>query len=177
MIDFIKNIFRSRCLRRNACHAVTGLLPLSGIGSASIFIDAESDGRDRCASAARAYFKAKGIGTDIFFFDFRKRSKEERQTPAPDNTLFREDLTWYGCPAGGAADKMLHSGNDLFISLIDNTDFPITYLAGCSAAKFKIGRRQLPGHIFDLIVEDSASRDLSSEEAFAEITKYLEKIG
>ncbi len=177
MIDFIKNIFRNRCLRRNASHSVTGLVPLSGIRSASIFIDAESDGSDRCAAAARAYFKTKGIRTDIFFFDLRKRSKEERQAPAPDNTLLREDLTWYGRPAGGAAGMMLRSGNDLFISLIDNTGFPVTYLAVCSAAKFKIGRRQLPGHIFDLIVEDSASRNLSSEEAFAEITKYLEKIG
>lgn len=177
MIDFIKNIFRNRCLRRNACVTATCLTPLSRIGSAAIFIDAESGDSDICKTEVLSYFKTKGINAEVFFFDFRKRSKEERQEPSPEDTLFREDLSWYGRPAGDNADRMLRSRADLFISLIDNTDFPITYIAGCSGARFKIGRIQLPEHIFDLVVEDSASRSLSSEEAFREITKYLEKIG
>ena len=49
-------------------------------------------------------------------------------------------------------------------------------MAKCSAARFKIGRKQLKNRTFDLVIEDSPSRSFSQEEAFVEITRYLETI-
>ena len=72
---------------------------------------------------------------------------------------------------------MLNTNADLFISLIKGTEFPIEFMAKCSRAKFKIGREQLPGGTFDLVVADSPEKAFSQAEVFREIKKYLAKIG
>lgn len=43
-------------------------------------------------------------------------------------------------------------------------------------SRFKIGRKQLKDRTFDLVIEDSPSKCFSQEEAFSEITRYLETI-
>lgn len=62
---------------------------------------------------------------------------------------------------------------DLFISLIKGTDFPIEYMAKYCRASFKVGRTQLPGNVFDLVVSDPKSRDYSEAEVFEGIKKYI----
>jgi hypothetical protein len=177
MFDFVKNIFRKRYLRRSASHTQTGLMPVSRMKSVSVFINAEDKESDDCKEKVLAYFKSRGIKVDIFFFDFSKKSKEERQITSLNTTTLRKDLNWCGKPSRDKASQMLQANADVFISLIDNTDFPIVYMAKCSPAKFKIGRRQIPGRTFDLVVENSPSGNYSQPEAFDEITRLLEKIG
>jgi hypothetical protein len=72
---------------------------------------------------------------------------------------------------------MLGSEPDLFISLIDGTDYPLEFMAKCSQAKFKIGRVQLPGNTFDLVVADPSDRKLTQKESFDAIKTYLAKVG
>ena len=170
MIDFIKNIFRRKFLRRYSSKQPTGLVPLSEIRSVSIVLDAQENGVDDCKEAALAYFKSKGIKVNVYFLDLSKKGEDERQITSLNNTILRKDLNWYGRPA------LEIIGADVLLSLVDNVDFPIAALAGCSGAVFKIGRVQLPGRTFDLVVEDSPSHELGPSDAFKEITRYLETI-
>ena len=71
---------------------------------------------------------------------------------------------------------MLKGEPDLFISLIKKEEFPIEFMAKCSRARFKIGRRQLPGNTFDLVVSDSKERPVSQADLFRQILVYLDRI-
>ena len=177
MLEFIKNIIRKRHLRRWGSTAATGLVPLERIHTAAILINAEDNNSDLCKETVTSYFRKKGIKPEVFFFDFSKKSKEERQITSLNTTVLRKDLNWCGRPSRDKVSQMLQTKADLFISLIDNTDFPIEYMAECSTAVFKIGRRQLRGRTFDLVVEDSPTGSYSQSQAFGEITRYLGTIG
>lgn len=177
MFDCIKNVFRKRYLRRKKSNVETGFIPLSRINSSIVFIDSEDKHSDECKERVLAYFKSKGIKVDVFFFDFSKKSKDDRQITSLNTTVLRKDLNWCGRPSKDKTNQMLQTNADLFISLLDNADFPIAYMAKCSTARFKIGRRQLSGSTFDLVIEDSATGSYSHEEAFNAITRYLETIG
>ena len=65
---------------------------------------------------------------------------------------------------------------DLFISLIRGGDFPIEFMAKCSRARFKIGRQQLPGDTFDMVVSEPEDKVFSQEEVFSGIRDYLKFI-
>ena len=71
---------------------------------------------------------------------------------------------------------MLDGEPDLFISLLTTTDYPLEFMAKCSRAKFKIGRVQLPGDTFDLVVKDPEDRRYNEAEVFRELAKFLAKV-
>lgn len=176
MLDFIKKIFRKRYLRKAASNTATGLIPLSDIHSVALILDAEDNGSDECKDKAVAYFRSRGIRTSIFFFDFSKKSEDERQTTSLNNTILRKDLNWWGRPSEEKISMLMQDNADMLISLVDNDDFPVDCMAKCSVSRFKIGRRQLRGRTFDLVIEDSAEHCPTPLEAFNEITRYLESI-
>lgn len=177
MFDFIKNIFRKRYIRRWGSTVKTGLMPLSHLHSAVVFMNADDKNSDECKEKVLAYFKSKEIKADLFFFDLSKKSKDERQITSLNTTILRKDLNWCGRPSRDKLSQMMQINAELFISLLDNDDFPIEYMAKCSTSKFKIGRRQLCGRTFDLVIEDSPAGSYSQSEAFGEIIRYLESIG
>ena len=49
-------------------------------------------------------------------------------------------------------------------------------MAKVSRARFKIGREQLPGNTFDLVIKDPADKQYSEAELFREIVKFFSKI-
>lgn len=65
---------------------------------------------------------------------------------------------------------------DLLISLIDNTDFFVRFTATCSRAITKIGRVQIPGKVFDIVVNGSGDRKSNQDEALKAIIDLLPKI-
>ena len=71
---------------------------------------------------------------------------------------------------------MLDGEPDLFISLLPSTDFPLEFMATASRAHFKIGRVQLPGNTFDLVIKDPEDRKLSEAEVCKELIKFMAKI-
>ena len=102
--------------------------------------------------------------------------EDERQTTSLDRTLLKKDLNWWGRPSMETIRTFAAESPDMMISLIDSNHFPVECIAKCSAAKFKIGRKQLKDRTFDLVIEDSPSKCFYQEEAFVEITRYLETI-
>ena len=73
---------------------------------------------------------------------------------------------------------VIEEKSDLFISMVDNGNFPIDFLARCSKARFKIGRYEYDGHPYDMILAGGETTDLRSEarQIFAAITDFLTKI-
>ena len=65
---------------------------------------------------------------------------------------------------------------DVFISLINDPGFAVEYMARTSNARFKIGRKQLPGNLFDLVIKDPAGKDLSQLQSFQAMKEYLNRI-
>ncbi|MBR1569364.1 MAG: hypothetical protein IJ651_01350 [Bacteroidales bacterium] len=172
----IKEFLRRRSLKKAASQVPTGLLPLSAVRSAVAFIDVEDPGFDHCKNTIMAFFREQGIKVDIFFFDLRKISKGERLITSITTTVLRKDLNWYDKPSREKTGLLLQGEPDLLISLLPSAHYPLEYLVRSSGARFKVGRDQLSGDVFDLVVKDPADKALSQKEAFDEIVKLLKTI-
>ena len=177
MLGRIKDIFRKNYLKKFTSTVPTGIMPIGKVRSAVAFIDVEDTTFDKCKEDILSFYRENGIKGEIFFFDFRKLDSQERLITSITNTILKRDLDWFGKPSAEKVDLMLGHNPDMFISLINSTDFPIEFMAKCSNARFKVGRRQLPGNTFDLVVSDPSDRSLSEAEIFAGIKAYLVKIG
>lgn len=175
MLESIKVLLRKNALKRSASHEPTGITPLRRLRSAVVFIDVEDSSFDLCKREIMSFFRDNGIKGEIFFFDFRKLTEGERLITSITNTILRKDLNWYGRPPKEKVDLMLSGEPDLFISLVDNDSFAIEYMTRCSQAHFKIGRRQLPGDVFDLVVSDPTELHCEAE-VFREMAALLRKI-
>ena len=178
MLNPIKNFFRKRKLRKFISTEPTSLLPLSKIKTANVVIDVEEPGFDVLKEDILAWGKAEGIDINIYFFDFRKLGKNELMLTSIQTTVSRKELNWIGMPPRDKVAGVVEEPSDLFISLIDNGDYPIDFVSKCAASRFKIGRRAYPGHCFDMICSGKRTDGLPSggREVFAGIVDFLEKI-
>lgn len=176
MLEKIKNIFRRNALKKNASTVPTQFTPLSAVKTAVTFIDVEDTTFDACKESILAFYKEQHIKGEIFFFNFRKIGSEERLITSITNTVLERDVNWYGKPSAEKMNLLYNLNPDMFISLIRGTDFPIEYMAKCCKASFKIGRCQLPGNVFDLVVSDSQTKDYTQLEVFEGIKKYIKVI-
>lgn len=176
MFDSLKDFFRRHALQKYASTEPTRITPLKEIRSAVAFIDVEDTSFNECKVALMNFFRERDIKGDIFFFDFRKLTEGERLITSITTTVLRKDLNWYGRPSKEKVELMLSGEPDMFISLLRKNDFPIQFMAAASRAHFKVGRSQLDGNIFDVVVSDPEGRTISEAEIFAEMLKLLDKI-
>ena len=176
MLEPIKDMFRRHSLKKNASTEPTGFVPLEKIHSAVAFIDVEDTSFNECKNTLMLFFREHNIKGDIFFFHFRKLSEGERLITSITTTILKKDLNWYGKPSHEKVALMLDGEPDLFISLLPSTDYPIEFMASCSRAHFKIGRVQLPGNTFDLVIKDPEGRKLCEADYCKEIIKFMDKI-
>jgi hypothetical protein len=174
--EVLKGLLRRQSLRKCASTEPTGFVPLEDVRSAVAFIDVEDTTFNECKNSLLAFFRENSIKGDIFFFDFRKLDQGERLITSITTTVLKKDLNWFGKPSKEKVDLMLSGEPDLFISLLPVPGFTIEYMAKCSKARFKVGRVQLPGNTYDLVVKDPAGRQLSQAEAFLEIEKLLKRV-
>lgn len=75
-----------------------------------------------------------------------------------------------------ADDDDLRTTSDVFIALNSVPSIDERYAAVCSGARFKIGRHQFPGQIYDLVVTDHGEEPAPASEAFALIQKLITSI-
>ena len=176
---FIIDFLRNRALKKHGSQVHTNITPLKDIRTAVAFIDVEDTSFDECKKDIMAFYRDNGIKGEIFFFDFRKIGEAERLITSITNTVLKKDLNFYGKPAREKLDLMLEAKPDLFISLINKDDYPIRYMATCCEAKFKIGRKQLHGDIFDLVItdqKDPEGKSMPEDEIFKSVKALLAKI-
>ena len=176
MLEPVKDMLRRQSLKKNASTEPTGFVPLEKIHSAVAFIDVEDTSFNECKNALMIFFREHNIKGDIFFFDFRKLTEGERLITSIKTTVLKKDLNWFGKPSHEKVALMLDGEPDLFISLLPSTDYPLEFMAKCSRAHFKIGRVQLPGDTFDLVIVDPEGQKLNEAEAFRKLMEFLPKI-
>ena len=68
----------------------------------------------------------------------------------------------------------VHRNTQVFLSLVPGCDWRLEYVVKRSRASFKIGRTQLPGEPFDLVVSDPASTSYPQTEVFARMMELVE---
>lgn len=178
MFEGIKNFFRRRKIRKNASPVTTGFLPVGKISTANVVIDVQENGFDELKETVLAWGRKKGIKANVYFFDFRKLKKGEQLLTGIDKTFLRKELSWIGTPSLEKAAPLLQEESDLFVSMIDNGDFPIDFLSKCTKARFKIGRYAYEGDAFDMIFHGGAREELRGDvcKIFSGVTDFLEKI-
>lgn len=178
MFDSILNIFRKRKIRKYLSDVPTGFLPLDKISTVNVVIDVEEPGFDLLKEDIMAWGRQNGLKVNIYFFDFRKLGKDELLLTSIQTTIIKKELDWLGTPDFSKAGALLFEPSDLFISMVDNTDFPIEFLSRCSKARFKVGRCGFEGHAYDMVLYGSPTEDLRSDsrQIFTAITDFLQKI-
>ena len=138
----IQKLLRRLCLRRHRSTVPTGLVPLSGLSSAVIYLDNPGDILESRKISISTFFKRYGIQT-----------------------------SWMH-----SEDEDLRSSSDLFISLSSAHDINERYAAESSSARFKIGRSQLKGDVYDFVVTDNGPEPAPASEAFDVIEHFIVNI-
>ncbi|MBQ0043718.1 MAG: hypothetical protein KBT05_01700 [Bacteroidales bacterium] len=154
MFENLKEFMRRRAIRKCPRQVDTGLLPLKDIHTAIVILNVEDQEHNACKEDVMAFFRAHGIKSEIFFFDFRKIEKNELLLTSIQNTVLRKDLNWYGMP-NQEKIALLQRECDLLISLVDTSHFANIYSALCVKAKFKIGCYQDDSKVFDMVISGS----------------------
>lgn len=176
MLEFVKEILQKRCLKRNASNVPTQILPLGKARSYVAVIDVEDTSFDACKTSIMNFFRSHNINGSVFFQDFRKIGNEDRLITSIQTTITKKDLDWIDRPNKYKMGVLKEQDPDIFISLIKEPSFAVEYMARTSRARFKIGRLQMSNDLFDLVVKDPASKDLSQFESFQAIKEYLLRI-
>ena len=178
MIDTIKDLFRKRKLKKYVSDVPTGFLPMSEIYTVNVMIDVEEPGFDALREDILAWGRSIKAKVNIYFFDFRRLGKDELLLTSIQTTILRKELDWTDAPDVKKVTHLLEEQSDLFISMIDNGDFPIEFLSKCANARFKIGRKGFDGHAYDMVVTGGETAELRSDsrKIFAAIKEFLTKI-
>ena len=178
MYRLIRDFVRRKRIEKYASSVESGLVPMSDIRSVNVVIDVEEPGFDVLKEDILAWGRTSGLKVNIYFFDFRRLDKEELLITSIQTTIIKKELDWIGTPEISKVMGLLGEKSDLFISLIDNGDFPIDFISKCAKARFKIGRHEYAGHAFDMIISGSETADLRSDSRliFGAITEFLQKI-
>lgn len=178
MFRLIRDFVRRKRIEKYVSDVPTGLVPMSEVRSVNVVIDVEEPGFDDLKEDILAWGRASGLKVSIYFFDFRRLGKDELLLTSITNTLLKKELDWVGTPDMGKIGPLIYEQSDLFISMVDNGDFPIDFLTRCARARFKIGRHDYEGHPFDMILSGGETAELRSEarQIFAAITEFITKI-
>ena len=169
-------LLRRYSLKKAASPVPTGILPLGALQSAIVLIDVTAPDFETCKNTVLMELRKRNIRPEVFFFDFRPLDKGERLITSVSNTILRKDLNWYGLPCQEKLDWARNLNPDLFLSLLPEPGFQMEMLVRNSPARFKVGRQQLPGKVFDLVVMDPESGPLTQTQAFQAILNLLETI-
>lgn len=178
MFESILRFFRKRKIKKYISDIPTGILPLSEISTVNVVIDVEEPEFDVLKEEILAWGRKQGIKVNIYFFDFRKLGQEELLLTSITTTIIKKELDWLGTPDISKISALMEEPSDLFISLIENGNFPIEFVSKCAKARFKIGRMHFPDHTYDMVISGSPTEDLRSDvrRIFAGMIEFLEKV-
>lgn len=155
--QIIHSLQRRRAMSRYASCIPTGLHPLSRIRTAAVFLDFEERDWEDSKALAEDFFKKHGIEVHFYYNDF-------------------SSTNWYGGLKSSEHNPDGICEEDLFISLLDSTDFFIHFSAASSRAITKIGRVQLPKNVFDIVVNGSDEQESGQIDSLRTIFDILSLI-
>lgn len=169
MLESLKSALRKRALRRHVSAVPTGIVPLGKVRKVTVFMDAGQEDASGCVKAVREWFGGKGKDLRIYAL------APSKDTPPVDGALNLRpaSLDLLGRVRRSKKVPAVDGEEDLFISLFDGDPFAVEYAAVSSGASFKVGRVQLPGDVYDLVVNAPEGENCTQEAAFAEIVKLM----
>ena len=178
MYRFIRNFVRNKRLKKYASDVETGFIPMSEINSINVIIDVEEPGFDDLKEDILAWGRSEGKKVNIYFLDLRRLGKDELLLTSITNTILKKELDWTGMPDLSKISPLIDEKSDMLISLVNNGDFPIDFIARCTKARFKIGRHGYEGHPYNMTLVGGETADLRSEarQIFSTITEFITKI-
>lgn len=178
MIESVKGIFRRKKLKKYASDVPTGFIPMTDVTVVNVIVDVEEPGFDALREDILAWGRSIQAKVNIYFFDFRKLGKDELLLTSIQTTILRKELDWLDTPDLKKTAPLIEDKSDIFISMIDNGDFPIEFLSKCAKARFKIGRCGFEGHAYDMVVTGNETAELRSDsrKIFAAVRDFLCKI-
>lgn len=148
---------RHRALSKYASCIPTGLHPLSRFKTAAVFLGFEERDSEDAKALAEEFFNSHNIEVHFYYNDSSSANRYGKLKSSEQN------------PDGICEE-------DLFISMLDSTGFFIRFAAVSSRAITKIGRIQLPGDIFDIIVSGADNEDSKQTDSLRTIFDILSKI-
>jgi len=146
---------RKLAVRRHSSNVKTGIMPLSQVTKAAVFLDTTNADANVARKVVQNYFSDKNI--PVLFI-------------APQQW----DLNHFGWMKRNSVIADWHE--DLFVTLAGPENFASEYAARCSRAKFKVGRSQLSGNVFDLVVSDPENSLPRQPQVFNVMRELLDKI-
>ena len=178
ILENILAVFRTRKIKKFLSDVPTGFIPLDKIANVNVVIDVEEPGFDLLKEDILAWGRQNGRKVNIYFFVFRKLGKDELLLTSIQTTIIKKELDWLGTPNVEKISSLMEEKSDLFISLVDNGNFPIEFMSKCVRARFKVGRCPFPGHAYDMVVTGTSAVDLRSDsrQIFAEFTEFIQKV-
>lgn len=155
----LKLLLRRISLRRRRSDVPHGITPLTRLQCATVLIDAEEQDAEATAGAAKQFFGYHGIKVKLL-------------SPGKGdcNVIggLRKSCRGESFPAGEA---------ELFVSLLDREDnFLSDNEAVHSRAVFKVGRREIPGRVYDMVILPPDGEKASQSAVFAAFKEYISKI-
>lgn len=69
-----------------------------------------------------------------------------------------------------------HKDTQVLLSLVPRNSWHLEYVVRRSRARFKIGRFQLPGNVFDLVVSDPEGESYPQAEVFGRMMELVENL-
>ena len=178
MLDFFKNILFGNSLKKRCGSIKTALLPLEEVRNVVLLIDASKADFADAENIFKVFFESQGINFTTYGLDLGKKP-----LAASQRALLKSDFTKTEKLKDHKIEEINALNSDLFISTIDSDNFRTEYIAACVSARFKVGRRQVRGHYFDLVVKDppengfsSAGDDFNQVAAAKNIVYLLTKI-
>jgi len=175
LLDNIKAFAQRQSLKgRQKDPATTGICPLEEIKSVAVFFDADLSGSVLTISRIQELFSKQGIKAQVFPITLGAQIISEGMQKA--TFVHKDDINWFGKIKTGKKHPLIDVDEDLFISLFQEDSFAVEYAARCSKARFKIGRKQLDGDIYDLVINEPEDRQFNQLQAFESIMNFLLKI-
>lgn len=176
MFPLLKMLFRRRCLKKHSSDTSAAMIPLTAVKKATILIDAQDPSCLKCEKEVSSYFRKHDVIPEIIFIDTKRYRKGENPVTAPEKTISRKRLNWFGRPDKNMLSAIEANGSDLFISLADRTDFPVMLISSASRARFKIGCKSAGKDPFSIILSSDMMPEATSYERFRKIADLLEMV-
>lgn len=141
-MEFMRPVKRFLCMRRHRSSVPTGLVPISDIRTAVVFLNRHTDITEPDKVVITRFFEQNGVSWTFI---------------SPEN----EDI---------------RTQSDLFMSLSPVESVHERYAATSSTARFKIGRHQIKGGIFDFVVIDNTVEPRPELDAFRVMRSFIVSI-
>lgn len=154
----LKWLVRKILVHRNKSRKQTRILPLDSIRHAVVLVDAGEDGYESAVDEVNSFFHGEGIDVLVV-------------KAGPKEIIWPGILSKRVRFSGKEKD-----GGGLFVNLFGHPGLMSEYESVCSTADFKIGREQLRGDVFDIVVTNPQAAVPSQKEVFVAIEDILKKI-